>query len=178
MGTRASRSTRAASPRSRTRTPPRSISRSTKCADALVIAGRSTADSIGFGADGISLDAGGVPDVTGIGTVESFTVDAGGGDDTVSGMGGGGLGGEFPTAIAIHGEAGNDALTGGGGNDTISGGTGSDTLTGAVGGDVVSGGGGNDAVEGGAGKDRLKGGDNGDTIDGGGGNDTLTAGGR
>ena len=118
--------------------------------DALVIAGQSTADSIGFGADGISLDAGGTPDVTGIGTVESFTIDAGSGDDSVSGKGGGGLGGEFPMAIVIHGEAGNDALTGGGGNDT---------------------------VDGGAGKDRLKGGDNGDKLDGGGGNDTLTAGG-
>jgi Ca2+-binding RTX toxin-like protein len=107
--------------------------------DALVIAGHSTADSIGFGADGISLDAGGTPDVTGIGTVESFSVDAGGGDDTVSGKGGGGLGGEFSTAITIHGEAGNDALTGGGGNDTSSGGTGSDTLKGADGSDVVSG---------------------------------------
>jgi len=146
-------------------------------ADALVIAGQITADSIGFGADGISLDAGGTPDVTGIATVESFTVDAGGGDDSVSGKGGGGLGGEFSPAITIHGEAGNDALTGGGGNDTSSGGTGGDTLRGADGGDVVSGGGGSDTVDGGAGKDRLKGGDNGDTIDGGGGNDTLTAGG-
>jgi hypothetical protein len=61
-------------------------------ADALVIAGWSTADPIGFGADGISLDAGGTPDVTGIGTVESFTVDAGRGNDTVSGKGGGGPG--------------------------------------------------------------------------------------
>jgi Ca2+-binding RTX toxin-like protein len=55
------------------------------------------------------------------------------GDDTVSGKGGGGLGGEFPTATTIHGEAGNDALTGGGGNDTSSGGTGSDTLRGETG---------------------------------------------
>jgi Ca2+-binding RTX toxin-like protein len=154
-------------------------------ADALVITGQSTADSIGFGADGISLDAGGTPDVTGIGTVESFTVDAGGGDDAVSGKEVGGLGGEFPTTITINGEAGNDALTGGSGNDTSSGGSGSDTLKGALGddtldggagSDVVSGGDGNDTVDGGAGKDTLKGGDNGDTVDGGGGNDTVTAG--
>jgi len=154
-------------------------------ADDLVIAGQSTADSIGFGADGISLDAGGTPDVTGIDTVESFTVDAGGGDDTVSGKEGGGPGGGFPTPITIHGEAGNDALTGGSGNDTSSGGSGSDTLKGAQGGDtldggagndVVSGGGGDDTVDGGAGKDGLKGGDNRDTLDGGGGNDMMTAG--
>ena len=133
-------------------------------ADALVIAGQSTADSIGFGADGISLDAGGTPDVTGIGTVESFTVNAGGGDDTVSGKGGGGLGGEFPTAITIDGEAGDDALTGGDGNDNISGGTGSDTLERRrrrharrrAGSDVVSGGDANDTVDGGAGKDRSR----------------------
>jgi Ca2+-binding RTX toxin-like protein len=136
-------------------------------ADALVIAGQSTADSIGFGADGISLDAGGTSDVTGIGTVESFTVDAGRGDDTVSGRGGGGLGAEFPTAITIDGEAGNDVLTGGSANDTSSGGTGSDMLKGADGGDSLGGG---------AGMDRLRGGANGDTLDGGGGNDTLTAG--
>ena len=80
-------------------------------ADALVVAGRSTADSIGFGADGISLDAGGTPDVAGIGTVESFTVDAGGGDDTVSGKGGGGLEGVFATALTIDGDVGKDALT-------------------------------------------------------------------
>jgi Ca2+-binding RTX toxin-like protein len=154
-------------------------------ADALVIVGQITADSIGFGADGISLDAGGTPDVTGIATVESFTVDAGGGDDAVSGKEGGGLGGEFPTAITIHGEAGNDVLTGGSGNDTISGETGSDTLKGAkgfdtldggAGDDVVSGGDGDDTVDGGPGKDGLKGGDNGDTVDGGGGNDALTGG--
>jgi len=146
-------------------------------ADGLVIAGQSTADSIGLGADGISLDAGGTPDVTGIGTVESFTVDAGGGDDFVSGEGGGGLGGEFSTAITIHGKAGKDALTGGGGNDTSSGGTGSDTLSGADGRDIVSGGGGNDTLDGGAGRDRLEGGANGDTLDGGGGKDALRAGG-
>lgn len=136
-------------------------------ADALVITGQTMADSIGFGTDGISLDAGATPDVTGIGTVESFTVDAGGGDDAVSGMGGGGLGGAFPTAITINGEAGIDTLNGAGGDDTLDGGTG---------GDVVSGGGGTDTVDGGAEKDTLKGGDDGDTVDGGGGNDTVTAG--
>jgi hypothetical protein len=34
--------------------------------DSLVITGQSTADAIGFGANGISLDAGGTPDVTGL----------------------------------------------------------------------------------------------------------------
>ena len=51
--------------------------------DALLIVGQNTADTIGLGSDGISLDAGGTPDVTGIATVEIFTVDAGDGDDSV-----------------------------------------------------------------------------------------------
>ena len=145
-------------------------------ADALVIAGQSTADSIEFGADGISLDAGGTPDVTGIGTVESFTVDAGGGDDSVSGKGGGGLGGEFSTAITIHGEAGNDALTGGGGNDTVDGGAGKDRLKGGDKGDTIDGGGGNDVVIGGDGNDVLEGGGGDDDVNGGPGRDQLSGG--
>jgi Ca2+-binding RTX toxin-like protein len=153
--------------------------------DSIVITGQATADAIGFGVNGISLDAGGTPDVTGIGTVESFTVNAGGGDDTVSGKEGGGLGGEFATALTIAGEDGNDALTGGtgndaidggSGNDTVRGGTGDDTVDGGAGPDVVSGGDGNDTVEGGGGKDGLKGGDGSDTLDGGAGGDTLSGG--
>ncbi len=154
--------------------------------DALVITGQNTADTIGFGANGISLDAGGTPDVIGTGTVERFAVDAGGGDDTVSGKEGGGLGGDFANAIAIDGEIGNDTLTGGTGDDALDGGSGNDTLKGAAGGDtvdggdgddVVSGGAGNDAVTAGAGDDRVKGGADGDTMDGGGGADTLSGGG-
>jgi Ca2+-binding RTX toxin-like protein len=145
-------------------------------ADALVIAGQGTADSIEFGADGISLDADGTPDVTGIGTVESFTVDAGGGDDTVSGKGGGGLGGEFPTAITIHGEAGNDELTGGGGNDTVDGGAGKDRLEGGANGDTLDGAGGNDSLRAGGGNDVVIGGDGNDVLDGGGGGDDVKGG--
>src|SRR6266540_3913882 len=81
--------------------------------DSLVIIGQSTADAIGFGVNGISLDAGGTPDVTGTGSVENSTVNAGDGDDTVSGKEGGGLGGVFATALTIDGGVGDDALTGG-----------------------------------------------------------------
>jgi Ca2+-binding RTX toxin-like protein len=153
--------------------------------DSLFITGQSIADSIGFGANGISLDAGGTPDVTGVGTVESSTVNAGGGDDTVSGREDGGLGGVFATALTIDGDVGNDALTGGdgddeinggSGNDTLKGGAGGDTLDGGSGGDVISGGDASDVVTGSAGSDQLKGGDGGDTVDGGAGGDTLTGG--
>ena len=153
--------------------------------DALVIVGQTTADAIGLGTGGISLDVGGTPDITGVDTVESVTIRAGGGDDTVSGKEGGGLGDIFAVALTIDGETGNDALTGGSGNDGIAGGDGNDTLKGATGGDtfdggagddVVSGGAADDAVVGGAGNDRLAGGDDIDTVDGGAGKDTMTGG--
>ena len=153
--------------------------------DSVVIIGQGTADAIGFGTNGISLDAGGTPDVTGVGTVESFTVNAGGGDDTVSGKEGGGLGGDFATALTLRGDDGDDTLAGGDGDDEISGesgddtlraGAGADTLDGGAGGDVVSGGDASDVVMGGAGSDQLKGGDGGDTLDGGAGDDTLAGG--
>ena len=153
--------------------------------DALVITGQTTADAIGFGANGISLDTGDTPDVTGVGAVETFIVNAGGGDDTVSGKEGGGLGTDFPTPLTLDGEVGNDALTGGNGDDAVSGasgidtlkgGAGGDMLDGGAGGDVVSGGAASDVVMGGSGNDRLKGGDDDDTLDGGVGEDTLTGG--
>jgi Ca2+-binding RTX toxin-like protein len=153
--------------------------------DSIVIIGQGTADAIGFGANGISLDAGGTPDVTGVGTVESSTVNAGGGDDTVSGREGGGLGGDFTTALTILGEEGNDALKGGDGEDEISGGSGNDSLKGGAGGDTLDGGSGGDFVSGGdasdvvmgaAGIDSLKGGDGGDTVGGGAGGDALAGG--
>jgi len=153
--------------------------------DLLIITGQSTADAIGFGVNGISLDAGGTPDVTGVGTAEGSTVNAGDGDDTVSGKEGGGLGGVFATALTIDGGVGDDALTGGDGDDQISGGSGSDTLKsgagddtldGGSGADFVSGGDASDVVMGGSGNDQVKGGDGGDTLDGGAGGDTLTGG--
>jgi len=153
--------------------------------DSLVITGQSTADAIGFGANGISLDAGGTPDVTGLLTVEGSIVNAGGGDDTVSGKEGGGLGGDFATTLTISGEDGDDTLTGGDGDDVITGGSGNDTLKAGAGNDTVDGGSGADAVSGGdgsdmvvgaGGSDALKGGDGADTVDGDAGGDTLSGG--
>jgi Ca2+-binding RTX toxin-like protein len=154
--------------------------------DTLPIVGQATADAIGLGRDGISLDGGSTPDVTGIGSVENLFVAAGGGDDTVSGKQGDGLGGDLRIRTTITGGVGGDTLTGGRSNDFIGGGDGSDSLKGAKGADTVSGGRGNDVVSGGGGKDAvsggakgdlLKGGGDGDTIGGGDGNDTATAGG-
>ena len=154
--------------------------------DALLIVGQATADTIGLGADGISLDAGNAADVTGIGSAETLAVAAGGGDDVVSGKQDDALGGDIGSAVTIAGGIGNDTLTGGKGNDIIGGGDGTDTLKGGKGEDtldagsgkdVVSGGAGKDALSGGAKGDQLKGGGDGDTIDGGDGNDTASGGG-
>ena len=154
--------------------------------DTLLIVGQATADSIGLGRQGISLDGGSTPDVTGIGSVEALAIAAGGGDDTVSGKQGDALGGDLRIGATITGGVGSDAMTGGRGNDVVGGGGGSDTLKGAKGSDTVSGGGGNDVVSGGGGKDAvsggakgdlLKGGGEGDTINGGDGNDTASGGG-
>jgi Ca2+-binding RTX toxin-like protein len=153
--------------------------------DTLVIEGQATADTIGFGTGGISLDAGQTPDVTGVDSVESFTVLANGGDDEVSGAGGGSLGGAFTVSLTIDGGAGADALTGGVGNDGIAGGDGDDLLRGGQGDDVVDGGAGaddlnggdgGDAVSGGAGGDEAAGGDGRDTVAGGNGDDTVRGG--
>ena len=130
--------------------------------DALVIVGQSTADAIGLGTNGISLDAGGTPDVTGVDTAESVAIRAGGGDDVVSGKEGGGLGDGFATTLTVDGEEGNDALTGGDGNDAVGGGSGNDTLKGGAGGDTVDGGDGDDVVSGGAASDVVSGGGGGD----------------
>lgn len=154
--------------------------------DALLIVGQPTADSIGLGRDGISLDGGSEPDVTGLGSVESLALAVGGGDDTVSGKQDSALGGDLRSPVTIAGGEGNDTLTGGigndiiggaNGNDTLKGGKGNDTVDGGAGKDVVSGGGGSDALSGGAKGDQLKGGGDRDSIDAGDGNDTAGGGG-
>ncbi len=125
--------------------------------DSLAITGAAGADVIGLGANGISLDSGQTPDVTGTGTVETFTVNSGAGDDQVSGAGGGGLGGVFTAALVLNGSDGADNLAGGSGADTINGGNGNDTLAGNDGNDTVNGGtdSGADSMTGGNGTDTL-----------------------
>jgi Ca2+-binding RTX toxin-like protein len=83
------------------------------------------------------------------------TVNAGSGDDTLSGTNSDEL---------LDGRLGNDGLAGGGGNDTLVGGEGNDRL---------SGGAGNDGLLGDGGDDRLDGGPDDDTSAGGLGNDTY-----
>ncbi|MCU0525789.1 MAG: hypothetical protein MUF72_13285 [Elainella sp. Prado103] len=87
-----------------------------------------------------------------------FTIDAGEGNDRVTGG------------------AGADILSGGGGNDVINGSGGNDQLRGQAGDDRLFGGDGNDNLAGAAGIDRIEGGSGDDIIQGGGGVDILSGG--
>ncbi len=66
---------------------------------------------------------------------------------------------------SIDAGAGNDTITGGSGNDTLNGGLGDDTIYGGAGNDIIDGGAGNDLIRGGAGADTLTGGGGTDTLD-------------
>ncbi|MEM8794744.1 MAG: LamG-like jellyroll fold domain-containing protein, partial [Pseudomonadota bacterium] len=107
-------------------------------------------------------------DLTGVNQVNGseVVIDAGAGNDTVSGT---------EQANTLSGGEGADTLFGGGGNDTLDGGTGADQLFGGAGADVIDGGTGADTIDGGEGSDRiiLSGDERGTTVEGGGGTDTI-----
>lgn len=89
--------------------------------------------------------------------IEQIRIEAGDGDDTITGS-------------AVR-----DIIQGQGDNDTIMAGAGDDVAQGGAGNDMVSGGTGTDALDGGAGDDRLSLDDinAGDSVDGGAGTDTF-----
>ncbi|SMX33964.1 Hint domain-containing protein [Actibacterium lipolyticum] len=84
------------------------------------------------------------------------TINAGGGDDVITG----GTGNDV-----IDGGTGDDILDGGAGNDTLWGGDGADTLTGGEGVNSLNGGAGNDTFIAGAGADTFNAGSGQDTVD-------------
>jgi Ca2+-binding RTX toxin-like protein len=103
-------------------------------------------------------------------------IDAGPGNDSVSGGGGddvifGGSGND-----TLSGDGGNDTIYGGTGNDSIRGNDGADTLFGGDGNDTINGDNGNDSIQGNAGNDYIEGDDGDDTIFGNEGNDTIYGG--
>lgn len=118
-------------------------------------------------------------------TISQVTVNAAGGDDTVTV---GDLDTVCRSSLVIQGGDGNDFLSalnaktgairvrmeGGAGNDTITGGLGNDTLVGDAGTDRIKGGDGNDQLEGGTGADSINGENGNDTLLGGDTSDTLT----
>lgn len=93
-------------------------------------------------------------------------IDAGKGDDTISGRGG---------KDHIKGEEGNDLIDGGSGADKIDGGKGDDTIAGGDGNDDIKGGDGNDYIEGNSGNDKIDAGKGDNTVFGGDGNDDIKA---
>lgn len=94
-------------------------------------------------------------------------INAGDGDDWVTG---GALG------DTIEGGAGRDVLGGRDGDDQISGGTEGDTINGGGGDDTLTGDNGADLIRGGAGADDIDGGSKNDTVYGGAGDDTVRGG--
>lgn len=97
----------------------------------------------------------------------NLTIDAGDGDDAVSG----GTGNDN-----IDAGDGNDVVLGGDGNDTITGNNGNDILNGDAGDDSVFGDDGADTISGGDGTDMVNGGSGTDSVSGDAGNDTVYGG--
>ncbi len=144
----------------------------------------------GVASNGISkiTTSGSAPTITFKGPSGSFTLDAGGGADsiTIAALDAGEkamtlLGGAGNDTISagnlndsIFGGDDNDLLVGFGGNDSVYGGSGNDTLYGASGSDLLQGEAGNDLVDGqGASLDSVGGGLGNDTVKGGAGGDVL-----
>ena len=122
------------------------------------------------GDESTSIDLSGVTaaDFSGLATTGSISVEAGDGDDTITGSD------DF--AESLFGEDGNDSIIGGDGNDTIDGGDGNDVLDGGLGSDVIEGDDGNDTIDGGDGDDNIMAQDGADVVSGGLGMDTIDAG--
>ena len=117
---------------------------------------------------GVWIDAGaGDNRITGSGLADTITA-AGGADSITSGAGADlvDAGGGDDT---LTGEAGNDTLTGGDGQDQLYGGSDADRLYGGAGNDLLSGGEGDDSLEGGTGNDSFAyaAGEGQDTVTGG-----------
>lgn len=143
--------------------------------DSFSIMGTSGTDTITFGVNGVDHNNDGNPDVTLTG-VEPVTVNAGAGNDTVSGAGSDITGAATSLPLTLNGGVGNDTLTSGNGNDTINGGRGNDAIRGLAAADSLVGSSGNDLLVGGPGDDVLNGGFGDDALRGGLGTDTCLQG--
>ena len=135
-------------------------------ADVLTFNGRAGADDIGIARAGAAAGnlgflLNGATARVALQNVETIAIDAGAGDDKVTGQNGIG-----PFAVTVDGGSGNDTLRGTDGNDTLSGGSGNDLLDGNIGRDVMLGGSGDDTLQ-------WDPGDGSDTLDGGAGFDTM-----
>jgi len=139
---------------------------------------------IGTDGDDVLIAGGGPDSLSGMGGHDHLVggggpdvIDGGEGDDLLEGLGGPDVinGGEGDDILVGHGAP--DVLSGGEGNDIIDGGGGPDTMTGGEGDDLLVGGGGPDTISGDEGNDVLYGDGGPDTMYGGSGDDQLTGGG-
>ncbi|HEX7946850.1 MAG TPA: calcium-binding protein, partial [Phenylobacterium sp.] len=134
-------------------------------ADVLAFNGGSGGDEITIARAGAPGDLGlilnGALARVALTNVETISIDAGAGDDQVTGQNG-----IAPFALTVDGGTGNDTLRGTDGNDTLSGGAGNDLIDGNIGKDLMLGGAGDDTLQ-------WDPGDGSDTLDGGSGFDTL-----
>lgn len=134
--------------------------------------------STGYPGQGISpvkINAGGGDDIIS-GSDFNDAIDGGSGDDMIAGNAGddnmwGGTGND-----EMHGNTGSDSMIGGDGNDHMSGDSGGDHMSGGEGSDNMWGGVGEDQMLGGDGHDEMHGGDHDDMMDGGDGNDGMHGG--
>ncbi|KQT85325.1 calcium-binding protein [Aurantimonas sp. Leaf443] len=124
----------------------------------------------------VTLGTSGNDTLTALDPARATYVNAGAGNDTVTG----GAAADFLVGGAgddtLNGGFGNDSFIGGGGNDRIGGDQGNDDLAGGLGDDLLSGNAGNDRLAGEDGNDNLLGALGDDVLLGGLGNDRLAGG--
>lgn len=118
--------------------------------DQFSIRGKTTADTVYVGADGIAVNTDSRVDIT-VAGAESYVFSLGEGNDVFGGQGGFGTGLASSTGVVVYGGAGVDTLTGTDDDDEIYGGDGNDVIAGDAGDDELYGGEGDDTFdEGGA----------------------------
>jgi Ca2+-binding RTX toxin-like protein len=145
--------------------------------DQLQVDGTDNADNWLFGENlagdiGANLDGDDDGDDITTTGVELADVNGGKGDDSVSAVGNGAVGGPIQQPLTLA--DGDLILEGGNQNDTIRGGAGNDKLVGGTQDDDLNGGGGNDTVDGSDDNDSLDGGVGADILTGGTGTDFAT----
>lgn len=113
------------------------------------------------------IDLSGVT-ATAFANLTQISVVTGNGNDVITGS--------PDVANEVDAGDGDDLLTGGAMADSLDGGDGNDTLDGGLAADTLDGGDGDDVITGGGGDDDLRGGDGEDTLAGDDGNDRITAG--
>jgi Ca2+-binding RTX toxin-like protein len=118
--------------------------------DEFSMRGKTTADTVYVGADGIAVNTDSRVDIT-VAGAESYVFSLGEGNDIFGGQGGFGTGLASTAGVVVYGGAGVDTLTGTDDDDEIYGGDGNDVIAGDAGDDELYGGEGDDTFdEGGA----------------------------